>query len=100
VPHVRPSVRGPKTMGEAQTAALTDTLRTSSWVPHISLVFRNMWDTTDRSTLAQLGLWRRGNAQQGLRYADSGAKRTAQRTGYFANPAGTFAATDRDLADA
>ena len=54
----------------------------------------------NRHPLVPLGLWRRGYSQQGLGYADSGAERAAQRTGYFANSAGTFAATRRDLADA
>jgi hypothetical protein len=62
VPHVRQSVRGPKKMGEAQRSPLlcqpsnlvgdTESIRKKprsarvSRVPHISLVFREMWDTT------------------------------------------------------
>jgi hypothetical protein len=42
VPHVRPSVRGPKKiLSIAFPIGLT-----KPRVPHISLVFREMWDTT------------------------------------------------------
>jgi hypothetical protein len=43
VPHVRPSVRGPK---KISSTAFTIGL-TKPRVPHISLVFREMWDTTN-----------------------------------------------------
>jgi quercetin dioxygenase-like cupin family protein len=46
VPHVRPSVRGTKTMGAALRPLLRERPENSR-VPHISLVFREMWDTTE-----------------------------------------------------
>jgi hypothetical protein len=60
VPHVRPSVRGPKTMDAQQSLLTLPFSSRASWkingrlpvpvtqarVPHISLVFREMWDTT------------------------------------------------------
>jgi hypothetical protein len=33
--------------GGSPTIALMIILSNSTWVPHISLVFREMWDTTD-----------------------------------------------------
>jgi hypothetical protein len=45
VPHVRPSVRGTKKMGEAQRTLYPVTAR-GPWESHISLVFREMWDST------------------------------------------------------
>src|SRR5271165_1236230 len=47
VPHVRPSVRGPKKTGEALQSFWSLVPATDRWVPHISLVFREMWDTTN-----------------------------------------------------
>ena len=43
VPHVRPSVRGPKKI--FSTAFTIGLIKPR--VPHISLVFREMWDTTN-----------------------------------------------------
>ena len=45
MPHVRTSVRGTKKTGEAQRT-LHPVTATGPRVPHISLVFREMWDTT------------------------------------------------------
>jgi hypothetical protein len=49
VPHVRLSVRGTKTTGRSPTNAFVLIFRnaTNPRVPHISLVFREMWDTTE-----------------------------------------------------
>jgi hypothetical protein len=47
--NVRQSVRGRKTMGEAQPTLLLICPDRRSRVPHISLVFREMWDTTGLS---------------------------------------------------
>jgi hypothetical protein len=52
VPHVRTSVQGTKTMGEAQQSLLKSVPTTNHRVPQIpdseqrSIVFREMWDTT------------------------------------------------------
>ena len=52
MPHVRTSVHGPKTMGEAQQSLLKSAPTTNPRVSNIpdflkrSIVFREMWDST------------------------------------------------------
>jgi hypothetical protein len=46
VPHVRTSVRGLIKTGRSPIKALTTFPQSRSWVPHISLVFGEMWDST------------------------------------------------------
>jgi hypothetical protein len=46
VPHVRTSVRGLIKTGRSPIKALKTFPESRSWVPHISLVFGEMWDST------------------------------------------------------
>ena len=49
VPHVRTSVRGLIKTGRSPIKALTTFPQSRTWVPHISLVFGEMWDSTGLS---------------------------------------------------